>query len=635
MFEFLHALLLNFLELTFIFIALLVCFQQRRAIGKSPFIMALGFLLILCHLLNAAEIKGILGTNLNFQIGNTVCYLPMLGAYLVAYIVTGTLAAQHIIIGATILFGFYIYLGEITSLQCNWLGFSISSGLSGTTIDMLLNSVRHDVNLVTLLHLADFFLVPIAYTKLQNWKQPLFIRVSGALFTAQLACLLPILLVRLGTGMNIEIFTGDQIVRAAVNIWLSILISVYLSKMETEARSGVTSPLDLVFAFFGSYERSKVLEANVQEWKNRYQKILANVTELIVMLDENGKICDLNHASERILGKQGKELIGFELFSRIRITEPADLDITNMPDTPIRFKCVLDPDSENPRQIDNSLTPIAVSGQKLLVLVGRDITDELRSAAEKQALTEQLFHAQRLESLGVLAGGVAHDFNNSIHSILGHVDMGIMMNSDHPDFCKRLERIGKIAEQAGLLTSQLLGFARKGKYRIDNLDLQKLVADSETLLAPHVSNKVALHKEIPEGSWIIRGDAVQMRQVLVNLLLNAVDATSEQQERNIHISVGNAADSGYPFNVPAEIENKDISQYLFIHIRDNGSGMSEEVKAKVFEPFFTTKPIGVGTGMGLSMVYGTVSHHLGWIHLESELGKGTTFCLYLPKAEEV
>jgi signal transduction histidine kinase len=87
--------------------------------------------------------------------------------------------------------------------------------------------------------------------------------------------------------------------------------------------------------------------------------------------------------------------------------------------------------------------------------------------------------------------------------------------------------------------------------------------------------------------------------------------------------------------VPAEIENKDISQYLFIHIRDNGSGMSEEVKAKVFEPFFTTKPVGVGTGMGLSMVYGTVSHHLGWIHLESELGKGTTFCLYLPKAEEV
>ena len=187
--------------------------------------------------------------------------------------------------------------------------------------------------------------------------------------------------------MEIEIFSGDQIVRAAANIWLSILISIYLSKMETEARSGVTSPLDLVFAFFGSYERSKVLEANVKEWKNRYQKILANVTELIVMLDENGRICDLNHASERILGKQGKELIGFELFSRIRITEPEDLDITNMPDTPIRFKCILDPDSDNPRQIDNSLTPIAVSGQKLLVLVGRDITDELRSAAEKQALT--------------------------------------------------------------------------------------------------------------------------------------------------------------------------------------------------------------------------------------------------------
>ena len=161
MLEILHASMLNFLEMTVVFIALLVCFQQRRAIGQSPFYMAAGFLLILTHLLDAAEIKGIIFGNQTFQIGNAVCYLPVLGAYLIVYITLGTLAAQHIIIGVTILFGFYIYLGEITSLQCNWLGFSISSGLSGATIDMLLNSARREVNLVTLLHLADFFIVPM------------------------------------------------------------------------------------------------------------------------------------------------------------------------------------------------------------------------------------------------------------------------------------------------------------------------------------------------------------------------------------------------------------------------------------------------------------------------------------------
>ena len=85
---------------------------------------------------------------------------------------------------------------------------------------------------------------------------------------------------------------------------------------------------------------------------------------------------------------------------------------------------------------------------------------------------------------------------------------------------------------------------------------------------------------------------------------------------------------------PAEAEDKDVSNYLFILVRDNGSGMSDEIKAKVFEPFFTTKPVGAGTGMGLSMVYGTVSHHHGWIHLESEVGKGTSFCLYLPKCKQ-
>lgn len=632
MFEFLHALLLNFLELTFAFIALLICFQQRRAIGKSPFAMAMGFLLILCHLLNAAEIRGVLNKDCSFLIGNAICYLPVLGAFLVLYIVSGIRATQHIIIGATILFGFYIYLGEVTSLQCNWLGFSISSGLSGPTLDMLLSSARRDVNLATLLHLADFFIVPAAYTKLQNWKQPVFIRVAGALFAAQFACIMPVLLVRLGTGMPLEVFSGDQIVRAIINVWLSVIISIYLSKLETEKVSGASSPLDLFFAFFGSYERAKILEENVKEWENRYKKILLNVTELIVILDTDGKICDLNSAAARALGKSEKELIGFELFSRVSLTDYESPEVLYMTDTPIRFKCVLDPDSGNPRQIDNSLTPIRVSDKTLLVLVGHDITDELKSAAEKQALTEQLFHAQRLESLGVLAGGVAHDFNNCIHSILGHVDMGIMMNSEHPEFCKRLERIGKIAEQASNLTTQLLGFARKGQYRVENQNIRKLLEDSATLLEPHISNKVSLQHEIAEGDWFVKGDNVQLRQILINLCLNAVDATAEQDERNIYISVGNACDSGLPFNVPAEFENKDIAQYLFIKVKDNGCGMSEEVKAKVFDPFFTTKPVGVGTGMGLAMVYGTVNHHNGWIYLDSELGKGTTFCLYLPKA---
>jgi signal transduction histidine kinase len=162
--------------------------------------------------------------------------------------------------------------------------------------------------------------------------------------------------------------------------------------------------------------------------------------------------------------------------------------------------------------------------------------------------------------------------------------------------------------------------------------VKKLIEDSETLVGPHVMNQVSLENQIPEGSLMIQGDAVQMRQVLINLLINAVDATRSCTERNITIRVGHAQDSSYPFVPPQELEEKEIRNYLFISVSDNGSGMSEEVKVKVFEPFFTTKPVGEGTGMGLSMVYGTVSHHHGWIHLDSEPGKGTVFCLYLPKS---
>ena len=294
MFEFFHALMLNFLELTFIFIALLVCLQQRRSIGTAPFFMSLGFLLILSHLLNAAEICGVFSNTLHFRVGNNVCFMPVLGAYLAVYIALGTMAAQHVIIGTTVLFGFYIYLGEVTSLQCNWLGFSISSGLSGATLDMLLNSARRDVNLTTLLHLADFFIIPVIYTKLKTWKLPLFFCVAGAFLATQLAGIMPLVIVKLGTGMAMDIITGDQIARFGAGLWLSFLIWIYFSRMETEKISGENSPLDLVFAFFGSYGRSKVLEENLKASENRYQKVLANVSELIVMLDNQGRICDLN-----------------------------------------------------------------------------------------------------------------------------------------------------------------------------------------------------------------------------------------------------------------------------------------------------------------------------------------------------
>jgi signal transduction histidine kinase len=132
----------------------------------------------------------------------------------------------------------------------------------------------------------------------------------------------------------------------------------------------------------------------------------------------------------------------------------------------------------------------------------------------------------------------------------------------------------------------------------------------------------------------MQGDQIQMQQVVLNLLINALDATAEnKKERIIELRAGAAVNAPLKFLAPVENSDAKAEDYLYFAVRDNGSGMDENIKRKVFEPFFTTKPVGSGTGMGLAMVYGTVTHHRGWIQLQSSLGEGTLFCFFFPKVK--
>ena len=184
--EHFHALLLTFLEMTFIFVGLGMLYSQRRAIGKAPFYMALGLLFLFSHFVSAAEIRTVLFGTIDFEVGRIVIFLPILTAYLMVYITEGTLAAQRIIIGAAVLFGLYLYLGELTRLQCNWYGFSLTSGTEAVTLDNLLGGSRNSMNLVALSHLFDFLVLPIAYTRFKNFGLGRFFCILGALLTALL-----------------------------------------------------------------------------------------------------------------------------------------------------------------------------------------------------------------------------------------------------------------------------------------------------------------------------------------------------------------------------------------------------------------------------------------------------------------
>ncbi len=635
--EHFHALSLCFLEMTFIFVGLALMHNQRQAIGRTPFHMAIGLLVLFAFLVSAADIRVLLFGTRDFQMALVVIYLPILAAYLMSYITEGTLAAQRFIIGTVVVYGLFLYLGELTRLQCNWFGFSISAGLPGATLDTLLGDSRSMTNRGIPGILLELFLLPIFYTRLRNFRLPRAAAIPLALVTTHLAGSIAGLFFRVAFRMEIPPADGFFLARLAAELWLGLLVALYFAKIETEKRSTEKrGPLDILFAFVGSYGRNKELEENLRDWENRYRIILENAGELIVMTTPDGRIANANIAAGKMLGAESPAALTRQLlFPRLKVMDPPGFRLDATVDTPRRFRGVLDEKTARAAVLDCSITPIQLRGETLLVLIGRDITDEVRLVEERQKLADQFAHAQRIESLGLLAGGIAHDFNNYIHAILGHVDLvNLIYSPENPDVTKHLEKIASIAEQAGHLTSQLLGFARKGKYHVADLDVRQALEGALSLLGPQNRKELEVSLRILPGILPVRADAIQLQQVLLNLMINADDAMATNPgEKHLTLLAGPATHAPLAFKPPPEREGADPADYLFILVGDNGGGMSHDTLGRIFEPFFTTKPVGQGTGMGLAMVYGTVSHHLGWVQVDSAEGKGTRFCIFLPAAK--
>ena len=630
-----HSLLLALVEMIFIFIMLLVFFQQRRAIGRAAFYLSFGFLQFFAYFVIAADVQGYLAEGLNFSVGELVFFLPLLGGFLMVYTTRGTLVAQHLIIAMVALFGLYLYVCEITILQCSWEGFSFAGGLSAPVLETLLRAGRTAMNETVLRQLFELFTVSIVYSRLEGWRAPRWVCVIGALTTSQIIGLAMSAVIRIGVVTDLSFLAGDACVRMGGVIILGLLLSFYLAKLEQEALAPRSSPLDIVFAFFGSYGRSKELESNLRDWTNRYQLVLENASEAVLMIDDSGRISDANNVAARLFGCANPGMLkDLLLKERLKFTAPENCGLNVPEGEVVKFSAVVNAGEKHERLISGSLSSLKIRQKRYSTMICRDVTEETRLAKEKAELAEQLLHSQRLESLGILAGGVAHDFNNYIHAILGHVDViNLMHPPEDAEQVRHLDKIAAIAEQAGKLTSELLGFARKGRYKIEKLQLNSLVGGLMEMIGPQKLQDVDTELDFPEGDLAISADRVQIQQVMINITLNALDAMRDnppERPRKLRIAFGVEADSPLAAAPPPEFKRE--GEYIFVAISDTGCGMDEPTRKRIFEPFFTTKPIGVGTGMGLAMAYGTVSNHRGWIQLASESGKGSTFVLFLPRA---
>jgi two-component system, cell cycle sensor histidine kinase and response regulator CckA len=267
-----------------------------------------------------------------------------------------------------------------------------------------------------------------------------------------------------------------------------------------------------------------------------------------------------------------------------------------------------------------------------LVCVVRDIS-ELRQAQE------QLIQSQKMEAVGQLAGGVAHDFNNLITSILGYTSFLRSEHTRDPSVVKAAEMIERIAHMAAQLTQKLLTFARRTPSQNIPINVHRAIEDAAAIFSRVLPAHINLRLDLVTPRAAIRGDPLQLQQVILNLALNARDAMNPQLggtdggdlvlgTREVTIAEGEKLSTLLPGG------RLPPGHYLQLFVQDSGCGIAPEIHSKIFEPFFTTKEPGKGTGMGLSVVYGIVNSHRGAVALKSTVGKGTTFEVYFPLLEE-
>ncbi len=389
---------------------------------------------------------------------------------------------------------------------------------------------------------------------------------------------------------------------------------------------------ELYSAIETTLQRRK-LELQIRDSEEKYRITLNSIMDAVITTDIDGKIIRMNPAAEKLSGWPGDEALGRDVSTVIDIFDAETREKNQHPSfrilqegQSIRFDrhMVLQSRDNTERRISCNGAPLRYSDEDVsgAVLVLQDIT-------EKFKLENELRQSQKMESIGRLAGGVAHDFNNILTTIIGYADLGLKeLDEDNPLY-EMMKEIGSAGKRGSSLTQQLLSISRKQVLTLQPLPVNDVITGMEKMLHRLIGEDVELSIRLDPLNTCIRADHSQIIQVLMNLCINARDAMPDGGiiiiETNTML-IDDTYTQHHPFIKPGE--------YAMLTVSDNGVGMDEETQSHIFEPFYTTKEKGKGTGLGLSTVYGIIKQHNGNILVYSEPGKGTTFRIYLPSIEE-
>ncbi len=377
-------------------------------------------------------------------------------------------------------------------------------------------------------------------------------------------------------------------------------------------------------------------EQRLREERERLAVTLASLGEAVFATDLSGRLQLLNRAAEQLTGVPAAAALGRPLGELFRSPEgeagagPRLQALAAQPgaaDGGVASLRVAGPEG-GVRTVEAVAAPLLGEGGETLgaVVVVRDLTERERLAAERHSLEAQLLQSQKMEALGHLAGGVAHDFNNILTAIVGYAHLAISEVAADSPAREDLAQILTASERATGLTRALLAFGRKQAFEPRTVDLNAVAADLEKILRRLVSEDVELRLELGPGPLVAVADAGQLGQILINLVANARDA----MPRGGQVTVSSGTDEAP--SAAAWAGRAPPPAAVWLEVADTGSGMDELTMRRVFEPFFTTKPKGKGTGLGLAIVHGIVTQHGGAVSLRSEVGVGTRVRVLLPRS---
>ncbi len=369
-------------------------------------------------------------------------------------------------------------------------------------------------------------------------------------------------------------------------------------------------------------EHQQVLE----EERSRLATVLEATSDLVVFAEADGRIIYINPAGRRLIGQSGEESISDRQMTDIYTPSAAQALAREGIPTAIRDgtwaneTTVLHRSGEA-RDVSQVIAAHKNSEGQVLFFsaIARDITESKR-------FQEQLRQAQKMDAIGQLAGGVAHDFNNILTVILGRASLLENSRILPAELRPSVADIGKSAERAASLTRQLLTFSRRQTLQWKELNLNDVVSDMTRMLNRILGEDIQLHLHYASQRAFVRADEGMLEQVLLNLAVNSRDAMPQGGQMIIETSCLDL-DAAAARQIPQAMEGS----FVCLSVRDTGCGIAPEIIPRIFEPFFTTKDVGRGTGLGLAIVYGIVEQHKGWIQVISQQGEGTAFRIYIPR----